>query len=114
MGHRTDQSIAAWQAHAGLILPTLDEANLLLSLQEAAFKLIKVIGLEISGIRDGDSLWHGSDPVYGLLAQVQQTCEQIMKMRSSNTPGSSTAAATTLDKAQTDYRVAWSNRDAIR
>jgi hypothetical protein len=35
-----------------------------------------------------------------------------MKVPSPHAPSSSTAAATTLDKAQTDYRVAWLSHDA--
>ena len=34
------------------------------------FELIKIIELEISGIRDGDGYWHGSDVIGGLEADL--------------------------------------------
>jgi len=42
-----------------------NQADLLRQMSNAAFELIKVIELEISGIRDGDGYWEGSDAMGG-------------------------------------------------
>jgi hypothetical protein len=39
-------------------------------MSNAAFELIKVIELEISGIRDGNGYWNGSDAMGGALTRL--------------------------------------------
>ncbi|HMF07230.1 MAG TPA: hypothetical protein VKE72_09500 [Methylocella sp.] len=67
MGMRTDAEIEAWQKAAGIEPATGECARLLREMSDKAFKLIKVIELEASGIRDGDGGWHGSDVVGGTM-----------------------------------------------
>jgi hypothetical protein len=55
-----DAVIQAWQAAAGINPPTGRQAEILRGMSDKAFELIKVIELELSGIRDGDGYWHGS------------------------------------------------------
>jgi hypothetical protein len=59
MGMRRDAEIAARQAAAGIRPPSAERARLLREMSNEAFALIKVIELEISGIRDGDGYWSG-------------------------------------------------------
>ncbi|PRH86914.1 hypothetical protein C5L14_16645 [Labrys okinawensis] len=68
MSVHLDSRVAAWQSKAGLVLPSRDQIAAYDAISETAFKLIKAIELEKSGIRDGNSAWHGSDPLlaYGM------------------------------------------------
>jgi hypothetical protein len=61
MGSITDAKIAAWQEASGIKPATGRRAELLGEMSNAAFELIKVIELELSGIRDGDGWWYGGD-----------------------------------------------------
>jgi hypothetical protein len=63
MGSRTDARIAAWQEQSGIEPATGERAELLSRLSNAAFDAIKLIELELSGIREGDGHWYGSDPI---------------------------------------------------
>ena len=65
MGQLTDARMKAWQQHAGLHPPVAARRELLDRMSECAFKLIRIIECELSGIRDGDGQWHGGDPVGG-------------------------------------------------
>ena len=65
MGMRTDAQIAAMQALAGIKPVRGEEAELLQEMSDAAFRLIKVIELEMSGIRDGAGFWVSSDAMEG-------------------------------------------------
>lgn len=61
MGQITDARIRAFQERAGLE-PATGELNAALeSMKTEAAKLIEILVLEQSGIRDGDGFWHGSD-----------------------------------------------------
>jgi hypothetical protein len=87
MGMRTDAEIAAWQARAGLKLPSVEKRQLLHRISDKAFELIKRAGdgriirpglrpdkgdrLEASGIRDGDSRWYGSDVIGGTFGDMR-------------------------------------------
>lgn len=70
MGQVRDSAIASFQEHAGLEPSRGQRLELLERMQQAAFDLIKIIELEISGIRDGDGYWSCSDPVAGLVAEL--------------------------------------------
>jgi hypothetical protein len=59
MGKVTDARVAIWQKKAGIEPATGDRAELLEEMSQAAFELIKVVELELSGIRDGDGHWYG-------------------------------------------------------
>ncbi len=78
MGQMTDARIAAWQETHGIEPATGDRAEKLRELSRLAYELIRVIELEISGIRDGDGAWHGSDPLDGTVLQISD-CWQRFK-----------------------------------
>jgi hypothetical protein len=78
MGQMTDAKIAAWQEAHGIGPATGDSAKKLRELSGLAYELIRMIELEISGIRDGDGAWHGCDPLDGTVRQISD-CWQRFK-----------------------------------
>jgi hypothetical protein len=70
MGVVTDQRIADWQQHAGIVPASGERANVLVALSKAAYEAIQIIELERSGIRDGDGYWHGSDVIGMMTSQL--------------------------------------------
>jgi hypothetical protein len=46
-------------------------------LQDACFEAIKVAALESSGIRSGDSYWHGGDAVGETLRDLENVCASL-------------------------------------
>ena len=70
MGQLTHARIAAWQEAAGIEPATGDRLERLRETSKAAYDLIQIIELEISGIRDGDGHWHGSDPLQGKVLEL--------------------------------------------
>ena len=70
MGQITQARMAAWQQQAGLEPARGGRLEVLRALQREAFELIKIMELEISGIRDGDGGWHGSDVLQGALNEI--------------------------------------------
>ena len=70
MGQMTDATIAAWQETHGIKPATGARAEKLRKLSRQAYELIRIIELEMSGIRDGDGHWHGSDPLDGIVLQI--------------------------------------------
>lgn len=77
MGSRTDANIAAWQEQSGIKPATGKRAELLSRLSNTAFEAIKLIELELSGIRDGDGFWHGSDPMHATIRELAVLCERL-------------------------------------
>jgi hypothetical protein len=70
MGTCTETTIDAFRQATGIQPPGGREAELLREMSDKAFELIKVIQLELSGIRDGDGYWHGSDVMGGMTAEL--------------------------------------------
>ncbi len=70
MGVYRDAAIAGFQEHAGLKPACGQRRELLERMQRVAFDLIRILELEISGIRDGDGYWGGSDPVSGTVEKL--------------------------------------------
>jgi len=70
MGQMTDAKTAAWQEAHGIKPATGDRLEKLREMSRSAYELIQVIELEISGIRDGDGCWHGSDPLDGTVLEI--------------------------------------------
>ena len=70
MGQMTDATIAAWQETAGIEPAKGDRLEKLRELSRLAYELIQVIELEISGIRDGDGHWYGSDLLGGKVLEI--------------------------------------------
>ena len=72
MGQMTDERISAWQQAAGIEPATGAQLERLEAMQEQGVNLIKIVELELSGIRDGDGSWHGSDPLGGTVLRVSE------------------------------------------
>jgi|SRR6516164_837460 hypothetical protein len=77
MGTRTDCETAEWQENAGLNIPSPTIQELWSKLQDTCFEVIKIAELEKSGIRDGDSCWHGSDVVGHTLSDLHNVCASL-------------------------------------
>jgi hypothetical protein len=56
-------AVAEWQERAGVELPSPEWTAVIPRAKQAAVNLLELLILEESGIRDGDSTWHGSDPL---------------------------------------------------
>ena len=69
MGSRTRLALIAFAERTG-IHPNDEDAADLRRAQQNAFDLIRVIELELSGIRDGDGYWYGCDPVKSLVDEI--------------------------------------------
>jgi hypothetical protein len=90
MGMRVENDIANWREEHGIRLPSAEVASVLTDISEACYQLImdiehekhadglsglseqayrtiKLIEHELSGIRDGNGCYHGSDPIGGSL-----------------------------------------------
>ena len=102
----------AWRERAGIRLPTDRVAENLKEMSQEAFHLIKIIELELSGIRDGDgtgtaSRWwkQGMQDIEGLFlkyrcltdpgyedlhrAEIDAICDMYEKRRAARTGGQS-------------------------
>jgi hypothetical protein len=66
MGMLTDMRTAQWQREVGIELPPPARAKILYALSGEAVHLIKLVTLELSGIRDGDGRWCASNPLTGM------------------------------------------------
>jgi DNA polymerase III epsilon subunit-like protein len=84
MGIRTDYAISEWQKQTGINLADNRQSKLLMQLSDAAYQAIKIIQLELSGIRDGDGCWHGSDVLGGMTSNLMDLCQQIETSSRSN------------------------------
>lgn len=75
MGQQVEANIAAWRKAAGIEGPTDDSWQKLSEIEKLTFDLMKLIVLEMSGIRDGDGHWYGSDPLDGTIRQIYEVWE---------------------------------------
>jgi len=64
MGQVRNTTIEMFQKHAGLEPARGQQCEMLKRMQHHAFELIRILEMEISGIREGDGLWSGCDPVH--------------------------------------------------
>jgi hypothetical protein len=76
MGATTNYHIAVWQEKAGLNVPPATTIALWSELQELAFEAIRVAELEKSGIRDGNSCWHG-DVLDGTFSNIENIVTRL-------------------------------------
>jgi hypothetical protein len=74
----TQMAIARWQEQAGIKRARGEVAGALEAISQAAFKIIKIVELERSGIRDGDGCWHGSDVMGGLMIDIVSAHQRWM------------------------------------
>jgi hypothetical protein len=81
MGMGRDADISCWQQAAGVVPATGEYANALRRLSDAAFDLIKIIELEISGIRDGGGYWYCSDGLGGMWGEVLALIAEVKAER---------------------------------
>ncbi len=58
--------------------------TVLLDLQEEAVELIKIVEREISGVRDGDGFWGGSDPLCGCTRSIRDHYEHLIQVEKSH------------------------------
>lgn len=65
-----ESKIEAFNERSGLRPATGELREMLDRLQQDALRLIDVIALERSGIRDGDGYWHGSCVTYSLACSI--------------------------------------------
>jgi hypothetical protein len=72
MGTMTDLQIAEWQEKTGIKPATGERLEILTALSHAAYDAIKIIELEISGIRHGDGAWHGADVIGGMISRFAE------------------------------------------
>jgi hypothetical protein len=80
MGSLTDANIKAWQDATGIKPATGESAEVLQYMSDTAFRLIKVIERERSGIRDGDGFWHGSDVIGGIAWDLVRIIEEYSRV----------------------------------
>jgi hypothetical protein len=92
MGAMSDFEIGTWQKRAGLILPSPAECQRWRELQDICFLAIKLAELEISGIREGDSSWHGGDVVGGILGELKKALAHLERERDLETQNLATPA----------------------
>jgi hypothetical protein len=77
MGSCPDAEIMEFQETVGNEPPCGDDAVILRKASDLAFDLIKVIELELSGIRDGNGYWCCSpNPVDGMMGDLSWLHEQ--------------------------------------
>ncbi len=79
MGMMRNMEIAQRQAAAGIVPG--QPADLLRKMSDTAFELIKIIELELSGIRDGDGFWSGSDPMGGTARELANLIRRYESFR---------------------------------
>jgi hypothetical protein len=72
-----DRAIKEWQDKAGLQPPKPAICQLWQQLQNQCFVAIKVAELEMSGIRDGDGCWSGSDVLDHVWNDLRTTIERL-------------------------------------
>ena len=72
MGMRTDARIRTWQERARLEPACGAQGEVLEEISRTAYKLIRTVELEQSGIRDGDGAWRGSDPLDSQIWDLQR------------------------------------------
>ncbi len=70
MGAGRNSDIECFQEHTGLKPACGQQRELLERMQQVAFDLIKILELEISGIRDGDGCWGYCDPVFETIIEL--------------------------------------------
>lgn len=72
MGHMTNARLIDFADRSGIQPATGEDAERLEAMSKIAYKLIRAIERELSGIRDGDGFWHGSDPLDSLIRQLSE------------------------------------------
>jgi hypothetical protein len=71
-----DAKIEAWQKNGGIMPAQHLHRDALDDLAAQALRLIQIVTLERSGIRDGDGFWHGSDPLAGTVDRINELLGQ--------------------------------------
>ena len=79
MGQGTNYLIKCFQEAAGIEPPVRAEREKLKRLKQLSFRLIELLVLEESGIRDGDGCWHGCGPIHETVCEIQRVWEQRVR-----------------------------------
>ena len=80
MGASRNSQLEVFAQRTGVRPASGERLNVLLHLQKNAFELIKMVELEISGIRDGDGFWGGCDPLYGCISSIRDRYERLCQV----------------------------------
>ena len=80
MGASRNSQIDAFAEKTGIKSATGRRAEILQHISEEAFELIKIVELEISGIRDGDGFWGGSDPLTHFVSGIDSLFDQFRQL----------------------------------
>ena len=83
MDQNTQAKIAAWQKTHGIQPADGERAEKLREMSRLAFELIRLIELEISGIRDVDGSWHRYDPLCDTLELLEDCYPEFEEHRES-------------------------------
>jgi hypothetical protein len=110
MGMMTEMRLELWRQDAGVEIPDLQTQELWRKLQKQCFEAIKIAELEVSGIRDGDGYWHGSDVVGGILGDLEHIV-LALKARASGGADSGTYFLSLINKSAQVTTLS-SNREA--
>ena len=71
MGASRDSQLAVFADRTGVRPAFGKRLQILQHISGEAFELIKIVELEISGIRDGDGFWGGCDPLDGCTSSIR-------------------------------------------
>ena len=80
MGASRNYQIEKFAEQTGIRRASGERLDVLRHLQKNAVELIKMVELEISGIRDGDGLWGGGDPLYGCVNSIRDRYERLCQV----------------------------------
>ena len=72
-----DANLASFQEHTGLKPARGRRRQLIKQMQQEALNLIRLLELEISGIREDDECWAGNDPVSGTVYSLRELVQTL-------------------------------------
>jgi hypothetical protein len=71
-------------------------------LKEQCLDLARVIDLELTGVRDGDGFWHGSDGLGGSIDNVTEACARVTRLRRGEPVATTVAASPSFGRPLDD------------
>ena len=80
MGASRNSQLEVFAQRTGVRPAHGERLEVLLHLSEEAFELIKMVELEISGIRDGDGFWGGGEPLCGCTRSIRDHYERLCQV----------------------------------
>jgi hypothetical protein len=73
-------AIAEWQERAGLTSPSPEQRARIQEARKAIYRVLEILTLEESGIRDGDGTWHGSNAFHAVGDTFRQLATDLYEM----------------------------------